>query len=192
MKRIIILLLTLITVNIFSTNNVFNFNNTNFYSDEVENDELDMETFYKNDNGLKIAHATLAAVSFAYLIALQGIYYPLTYLAYEDSGNEAITPLKYAGLGISYATIISFATTVTLAFIKLGLKAKAGIPIRKSHIIAAGVALAMYVFELVVIIVNSVFTFGEFEGKETLYPIHGAASSSVMGALSISLITLAF
>ena len=165
------------------------FNNFENYADKTEKPALDSG---KIDTALKYTHASFAGVTYASLWALDAIGLPLLYLAFNDPTYPYYTGLVYAHIGIAISALLSFATTVTVAFTKLGIKIKNGFAIRKTHLTAAIVTLSFFLLELPTAILSAVYFSNKLNGREWVGLAHGITCAASTAAFSVSFITIFF
>ena len=146
----------------------------------------------KVDSTLKYTHAVFAGITYAGLWAMDAIGVPLLYYAFTNPDNQYYPYLKFAHIGIAASTLLTFATVVTLAFTKLGIKLKNGFDIRKTHLTAAIVTLSFYAFEVTSIILTAVFFGNNFENAKWVGLAHGITCAATTVAFSVSFITIFF
>jgi len=159
------------------------------YADKETNQSLDLE---KIDNALKYTHASFAGITYASLWALDAIGLPLLYLAFNNPNYQYYDDLKWAHIGIAISALTTFATTITIAFTKLGIKLKNGFAIRKTHLAAAIVTLSFYVIELPTIILSAVYFANKLDGAKWVGLAHGITCAATTVAFSVSFITIFF
>lgn len=165
------------------------FNDIENYADKPDKEPPDLG---KIDTALKYTHASFAGVTYASLWALDAIGLPLLYLAFNDPTYQYYNGLVYAHLGIAISALLSFATTITIAFTKLGIKLKNGFEIRKTHLTAAIVTLSFFLIELPTAILSAVYFANNIKGKEWVGLAHGITCAASTAAFTVSFITIFF
>jgi len=192
MKRLIILIFILLfNFSIFSNsldNNYYNFDSSLFK--KYVSKEIDIEKFEKTDKVLKILHATFAGISYASFLALDAIGGAMLYYVFNEPDSQYYKPLHYAHIAIFIPAILSYATFVTLGFVKLGIKLKNGFSIRKPHLVAAIVSLSFYLLEVVSIILSAVFFSNNYQYKEYIGLFHGIVCGTMTLSMTVSFITI--
>ncbi|OHD05372.1 MAG: hypothetical protein A2086_08530 [Spirochaetes bacterium GWD1_27_9] len=153
---------------------------------------LSPEQLINIDNNLKIVHATFAGITYASLWALDAIGIALLYQFFTDQNSTYYDPLKYSHIGLSISALLTFATTVVLAFTKIGIKIQNKFAIKKTHFIAAFVTLGFYLLELASIILSSVFFVNKYEEAKWVGLAHGITCGATSLALTVSFITIFF
>lgn len=151
---------------------------------------IDIDKFEKIDKTLGITHAIFAGISYVGFIAIDVIGGILLYYAFTDKDSIYYKPLQYAHIGVFIPAILSYATFVTLAFVKLGIKLKNGFSIKKPHLIAAIVSLSFYFLEIISIIVTSVFFINNYPNKEYVGLAHGIVCGATTLSMTVSFITI--
>jgi len=161
-----------------------------FMSDKSEKESP--EQILKIDETLKINHAVFAGITYASLLALDGIGAAVLYYAFTDPNALSYSPLKYSHIAVAASALLSFATFLILGFTKLGLKVKNKLPIKMTHVSAAIVTLSFYVLELATIVLSSVFfaTPNLKENAKWVGLAHGITCGATTMAFSVSLITI--
>jgi hypothetical protein len=156
--------------------------------------ELSPEDLIKIDNTLKIVHAAFAGVTYASLWALDAVGAVLLYYAFTNQDSNNYQGLKYAHIAIAASALLSFATIVTLAFTKIGIKVKNKLSVRTTHLTAAFITLGFYVLELTTIILSAVYfnTDSLKQDAKWVGLAHGVTCGLTTLSFSVSLITVFF
>jgi hypothetical protein len=194
MKKYLILSLFIIFISegIFSNslpiNDEINSGNVNSFKLDLTSPEDQL----KIDTNLKITHAVFAGITYASLWALDGIGAALLYYVFTNPSSEVYKPLLYSHIAIAVSALLSFATVITLAFTKIGIKVQNHLSIRTSHLTAAIVTLSFYLLELTTIIMSAVFFSTKNENAKWVGLAHGITCGATTLAFSVSLITIFF
>ncbi|MCG8571079.1 MAG: hypothetical protein MJB14_13140 [Spirochaetes bacterium] len=159
---------------------------------QLLNEESKIEKAVKVDQALKIAHATLAGISYACFWAVDAIGIALIYNLFKNPDGPYYQGLVYAHLGVAIPTFVIFGSALTIAFTKLGMKFKNGLPIRKPHMAAAFVSSAAYLLEIASVVLSAVFFINDFNNKEWVGLAHGITCGVSTLSISVSLITIFF
>ena len=193
MKRIIIILNLILFFAFFIHPNSVEEKKYEFDSSlfkKYSSNEIDIDKFQKRDKALGITHAVFAGISYAGFLAIDAIGAALLYYAFTDPASTNYKPLQYAHIAVVIPTLLSYATFVTLAFVKLGLKLKNGFSIKKTHFVAAIVSLSFYFLEVVSIILSAVFFTNNYQYKEYVGLAHGIVCGAATLSITVSIITI--
>lgn len=187
-KQIFIGFFVLVSFLIFSQSAALDSSSNNTKSKSAA---MSPEQLVKIDTSLKFVHASFAAATYAQFIALDIIGGMLLYYNFTgNTANSTYDTLKYAHIGLSISGITTFGTMVTLAFTKLGLKAKYGFTLKTKHVAAAVVAVSFYVLELTSMIISAVYFTNKYENSQWVGLAHGITCGATTLSMSVSLITI--
>ena len=195
MKKLIVVVFLLISTFVFSSetkkkNGHTLLDNLKFDKYSANNEIEKNEKFYRTDRALKIIHPIFGAIASAGFLALDGIGIALLYGVFSNQNYNWYESLKIAHLAVAVSAMTSFATLVTLGYVKAGLKAKAGFKLNRAHLVSSFISVGFYVLELAATVLTGIFFAKNMDGKEWVALSHGIICGLTTVALSVSVITV--
>ncbi len=160
-------------------------------SKEKKDNEEQISFALEVDKSLKIAHSVSATLTNVTMWSSVGVGAALLVNYFTGFPVPEVYPgLQIAHIALASAALASYASLVVLGFTKLGLKMKAGLPIRTKHLVTAGVSLGFFILEVASVILSAVFFANRYKGAEWMGLAHGIVSTVTAFSVSISVVTI--